>query len=711
MPNRRTSGGRPTAGSTGRSSGGGGGGGVTQIVAGTGTAVSPAGGTGVVTVSTPNAVLAIGTEDDTLVAGLLDPNTVILRQRIVAAWGSSVVRIYAVDGVNGDDTREGFADTGPSPSPSDYATASVQAGANALKTIAGLAKIFPRLGAGRLVEVQFAPGTYAGSPADFLNGVTGYAAPIVVRGTGTVASAGTTQFDGTTADATVVGAVTATALFAAGYNPASGITTSQMTMAKVGGGTPAWGTRPALPVGLRLRGDVATTTAALRNACRQACNSATGDTVLFQTVFPGLPVVSDVFYAEQPGVVFGAMTLNAPNTTGITFVGCRWTGAITSTSGKQTYVFCQTDSSVTYSGNDNWTVTQSYTHPVLGSLTPGGGLRCGSSATLSRGIVSALGLVCVTEVQFTSMPGNFSLGAGCAARSVIVLSTTSTGLGFTTNSAPNLGTAATVGIPYTFGTGAGGAGVLVEGSVIRMGTMQIEGAGALPGLKLSGKSSVIFTGVVGGSTGNTDVGMDLQTAAEALIIIQATTAPTVTGTAGDMRWSGQALSAWTNYQFQEGWDTAGNHIVQEVTNAEYKHSTSRSVAVGVQNSGGAITAAFTLVRNNGTNLQFVPAQADTAAHAASFYGISEAIVQNGAAGLVAAPEGNRICQFDGAPVVGAIVYLSPTTAGLATTTVPALSVTNQKLRLGVCIGNSFPGALGLVRWSPDNLATLADGLP
>jgi len=111
-----------------------------------------------------------------------------------------------------------------------------------------------------------------------------------------------------------------------------------------------------------------------------------------------------------------------------------------------------------------------------------------------------------------------------------------------------------------------------------------------------------------------------------------------------------------------------------------------------------------IVRSGG--LTVIAARADTAANAANVLGITENTASAGA--LVYILNGDYVwVNFDAAPTVPAIAYLSTATAGRATTTIPAVAGTNQKLRLGHVM--SAVGTLGLVAWKPEVLAVLADG--
>jgi hypothetical protein len=651
-------------------------------------------------------------------------NTVTVAQVVGAEWPVAIPRIYAIDGALGNDANKGFADP-VSASPTDYAAGCAAAGLVAKKTLAGLAAIFPSVGNGRLVVVLIKSGTYVGGLGTFLNGSEGYAdgAPLV-RGTVTDATASSVAFAGDINDATMAGGIRIPGLNNAGYHPTGVPTTNTIQLVKVGGGGPAFPADPDVPTGWRLRFDNnAPTQAALRNSCTQVANHTGGDTVELQFDLAVPPVATDVCYLEKAGLLWDG-TVVSPANNGVSnsdfagggsqIVGVDQTSAFTAGSAQFTFYFCGALSATI--NNSLFQTAPFYVDPVLGFIGVGGGLLLQQSSTFtscfsgqsSSAFGSLFGLVCVQDLLFVE-PLAITYSVGCACRRLTVQGA-ELGANNNTNFVANLGsTGFTTGIPRAFGGNAFPMAII--DSQIRIEDLNVTGAGNNPAIIVDGKNTIVVSGALGGSSGNNDIGMDFQKAFQCVLILTAGTVPTVTGAAGDVRWCGQALAAWTNFNFQAGWDIGGNHILEFVTNGEYRHGVNRSVILGVNNSGAAIATAFQLVRSNGTNLQFVPAQADTAAHAAGFMGISEAITQNGAAGLVGMPDGARICHFDGAPVVGGIVYLSPGAAGAATTTVPALSLTNQKLRLGVCIGNSFPGNLGLVRWNPENIPVLADGNP
>jgi hypothetical protein len=650
----------------------------------------------------------------------------------LASWDPALCRVYAIDGVNGDDTNRGYADP-TATGAAAYAVACAAAGAVAKKTIAGLAAIFPRSGAGRMVEVVIAAATYTQGLELLLDGVTGYAfGSPTIRGTITNATAGSVAFAGSSADATMAGGVTVPGLNAAGYNPTGSPTTTVIQCLKVGGAAPAFGAEPAVPMGWRIRFDAATATAALRNQCRQVCLVSGTNTVFPQTALPAVPVAGDVFYLEQPGVVVPAFTLPSilgapPNTSlGIQFAGIRWTGNSAFSDIRARFSFCGTTNCFangTQGGGTVLTVAQTYTHPVLGLMTIGGGLRNentgGTTFQISNLQAVLAGLVCVGAATFGGIAGatNVQWGAGCAARNLILanclIASTDGSVPTSIATAPNVGTTATVGIPRLFGN-ASVVPLLIDGCNIRIGAMTIVNAGGSPCIKLAGINRLIFSGTVAGTTGNTDVGLDLQNAVQSLLEFRSGGVPTVTGsTFGDIRMAGTALASWANLDFEELYDQAGNHLYFGIVNgAAYNAAMSPSVYSGVVNNGAAISG-YCLVAIQAASGQVRWATADTIAHAAGLVGALLAGASNGAACLYAA-SGYKVVQFDGGAVTpGAVAYLSDSlvTPGVATCTVPAASATAAKLRLGVVVDNGLPFNLGIIRFSPDNYPVLADGLP
>lgn len=642
-----------------RSGSGTGNGGVDQIIAGTNITISPVSGVGVVTIN------ASGSS---------------------ASWPLANPRVYAVDGALGNDANAGFADAAGTSAP-QYAAACAAAGLVAKKTLAGLAAIFPALGAGRIAVILIKAGTYTDDLATVLGGIEGYASGSpLVRGTVTNATASSVAFAGDAADETMSGGVTATGLNAPGYHPTGAPTSSQFQCLTLGGGAPGFAAEPAVPLGWRVRFDSATTTAALRNQCRQVTQVSGTDTLLLQTVLPAVPVAADTFYLEMAGVVIPAINLAAPanGQLGIQFSGIRSSGTWGLQFMDAQFAFCGANALVAQQQTVNELgVSQSYTNPILGAITPGGGFRSETTVVLNQGYQNLLGLVSTTSTTLTSDQA-IVWGAGSVARNVAVINSR-LGQNVDTTAPATLGTTSATGIPHTFGND-GVAAIAIDGSDLTLQQCNVFNAGAFPCIQLRGKCSIIFAGSVGGTTGNTDVGLDLQNSAGSQIQILATAAPTVSGSTANVRWSGPAFGTWTQFQNQEQYDTAGNHIYQVVVNAEYNHAITPSVSLQVNNSGGTANA-YNFVSHSGASGQFKPAVAGDV-----IVGVLDRQTGNGEAALVGAASGYRVVNFDAAPTLGSLVYVSAT-AGLATITNPG----NQS-PLGVVTDTSFAGNLAIVHF-------------
>lgn len=116
--------------------------------------------------------------------------------------------------------------------------------------------------------------------------------------------------------------------------------------------------------------------------------------------------------------------------------------------------------------------------------------------------------------------------------------------------------------------------------------------------------------------------------------------------------------------------------------------------VELANHAGVTLAPGLIVRQNGVSGQTTRAQADTATNARGIAGIALNSAAH-TAGVLVAPTGGLWVLFDGAPVAGALAYLSPSAAGLATTTVPPA---DKRLPLGPVLVVS--GTMGKVGWNP-----------
>jgi hypothetical protein len=176
-------------------------------------------------------------------------------------------------------------------------------------------------------------------------------------------------------------------------------------------------------------------------------------------------------------------------------------------------------------------------------------------------------------------------------------------------------------------------------------------------------------------------------------------ANTFTGTLGDIQIAGPAILSHAALLLTNVRDVGGNSFIG--TAGEIVGPT-----VLVTNSSGGALAVGEIVRKNATTTQVVTAQGDTAANAI-YAGVMVTAPASGALGYMVT-DGAPYTLFDGAPTLGNIAYLSPGTARKATTTVPAVAATNQKLRLGRVLTAS--GSTGRMLLQPEIIAVAADGL-
>lgn len=510
----------------------------------------------------PNLLAVTGIDgiDTSTAAG-----TVTVSQHIAAEWPIANIRVYAVDGVNGNDANLGYADAAGT-SAAQYQAACAAAGAVAKQTIAGLAAIFPRVGNGRLVEIVIANGgvntqfNYADSLAIALNGSVGWGSGCPeVRATGTQPNASSVAFAGNNAEIDYCGGVTSAAFNAAGYNPTGVPTTTVIQMLKVGGAAPLLPAEPAAPLGFRIRFNSATATVALRGICRQICRVSGTDTVEVQTALPAVPVAGDVFYIEQAGVVCPAFTLGnfglGTVTSGAQLCGIRSTGSIALSDSHFRLIFCGANA-LQGLGLNLGLVTQNLLHPVAGSRTVGGGFR--SETTVAMNLASGqlgvlAGLVSV-GAQTLAFATQLNWGAGSYCGGVYTMQNCQLPVGTDVNTTPNLGINSGTATPRI------ATRLLLTAVYGQLGALVISGAGASPAIRVGGQSVIVFAqGVVSGATGNNDVGLDLTNARGSLIVLATT--PTVTGALGDVRLAGGQIVTWAQAIATGIVDSAGNRII------------------------------------------------------------------------------------------------------------------------------------------------------
>jgi hypothetical protein len=455
-------------------------------------------------------------------------------QFLVADWPLATCRTFLVDTVNGLQGNSGFSDVA---GPYDPAT-------QAVNSLAALTKVFPSHFAGRKFRIIVA-GALVEPLSDLLEGITGFQPGSCIKATGALATAGAVAFADDAADQIAVGAVTATGTNAAGYNPIGALSATVIQMQKNGGGAAALPAEPASPLMWRIRFDSATTTVALRNACQTVTQVSGTDTVTVPTALPAVPVGSDIFYLEQAGVTFPATSLTTrgpqtATTSGLTFVGLRCTGAWVFGQGSNVAVFCGSTGLASFNDCASWRANNNYTDPQSGVLrTVGGGFRAEAGITTQGGQSDS-------RYDFICSVGLFLILNSVMAQSVnpIVCSAGFTIIGLVENTRAILGGSGNSKIRVI----APGviAGIDWNGSHGRLAVVDITGSGNKPAIAVRGLCELVLTNTITGATGNTDVGLDVSTAAipgfGSTIILESQ--PTVTGALGDVRVGGGIIITW-----------------------------------------------------------------------------------------------------------------------------------------------------------------------
>lgn len=491
------------------------------------------------------------------VAASVNRSDAIPGQKIVANWKTATteaaVRYFAVDYDAGNDANAGFSDV-----------SMAAAGTVALKTLEQLDVIFPALGHGRNCYAAIATraagalylrkdGVTNDTPA-FLNGSTGYN-NLGVRGTGTDATAGAVKFADDTNDKTSQGSITATGMNAAGYHPTGAATTISVPCTLAGGGAPGFpaNTTTAIPWSARMRFDVATTTAALRNVCRKVHTVVGTDTLVPQQAWPAAPVAGDTFYLEMPGAAVASMTLqtlslNGTQSRGLS--GLRTTGAMNfvGSPGRLSYLWC--GGGFFQAGGDLQTISELYSAPIGTGASLGLGLRvAGVGATFQpaprRSFISSSGFAGYLENENGS---SLQVGNGTAWNGQFI----QTG-SLSPSSGDPLSHPSFIGTDQaSIGTYARsyGSGVVSVGSneglslsdSLQLNAVDFINCGAKPCVRVKGTMLAIRISTPGGSAGNTDVGLDLTQAQGCTIYLAGT--PTVTGTLGDVRLADGTIITW-----------------------------------------------------------------------------------------------------------------------------------------------------------------------
>lgn len=622
--------------------------------------------------------------------------------KLVAQWALTKTRYVCLDYDGGSDLRRGYveATTG-----STLTTCS----AVAVKTLTKARLLIPSNGNGRslvlLIKPRAAGATYRtpGNVADDtlnLTGAVGYAY-LGVRGS--------TDLTNSASDRITLGAIQPVAGpgGSGAFTVAAGATTSVFSVS-----AGSFGATDAV-VGYRFRFDAATTTAALRNV---ACfiNANTGTQITCGTNITA-PAAGDIGYVEQPGVRMAALINSLDQVAVVAGIACTSTTTASSTwfpNGSEfafyentgasdnqvlTTVFYPTATINAYGGTI--TVGRLYDDETSAQVAVGFGLRTANSSRLSvvYGVLT-VGSSAFVRATASETFSAFELfvgdGGSYFAKGPTILSA---------SSAP--GQAATSLVGTT--SASQRATRFVLGPVTLGGAMRVQAVdasnSASSGIVLNAVAGVrsvyTFTTVTGGT--NTTWGIDANTLTGAQLTFA--NSNTITGTSGDLQAAGAARITLT--------DLTLTNVVDDFQNS---YIGTAGVVVGqgtlVSNQSGGALAVGNLVKSNGTTGQVTIGKADTNAANAHAECVMVTSPASTAAGYCVGPgNGTPYVLYDGAPTVGAIAYLSVGTNAKATTTVPPVAGTNQKIRLGRVLTAS--GSTGYTAFAPDWLAVAADGNP
>jgi hypothetical protein len=631
-------------------------------------------------------------------------------QALVATWpitvaGVQQVRYYVLDNENGLDTNVGYIDAA--------AGAALSPAGIAIKTWERFFQIVPKLGAGRWIVALWKNrsdgGTYLkqdGVTADSIltGGLSGYPYFRV---------SGSTDLTNSASDQITQGCVQV----ATGPNGDGSFTVgagSTTTLLNLNAGSIS--ADPAA-VQYRIRFSPTTVTVALRNQCRVVTLNATGSVTpgSATSTAPATGSAGDQFFIERPGCIVDKIDWahGIPQSSGFGLFFNYLTGVRTASTTANAFkvsapgtglAFVElsgaTNTTVfTASDMFNFSVRDTFNTEALTAITLGMGLRLACNGNINRvfsqnvtclGAMRASATFAVSQCQSTN--------GGIGPRSYF-----QTAPSFTLCGPPggaNLGE--TSGFVFGDTSATNAAPRVVSGQIAvnqsTMGIRRVDVTNSTTGaIKLTAIGCTLSVDGCTGTSGNTDVGIDMSAAVGCALITGRSSANTVSGTAGDIRVAGPAITSHTALTSVGFEDSAANKIL----------GTGTAIASGfvpVTNSSGGALNVGDVVRFNGTTNQVTGSLADAIGNAYAD-GVMVTPPASGALGYIATG-GAPLVNFAAAPASGVMSYLSPTTSKVATTTSPSTG-TQRKLRLGKTFNPS--GSTARVIWKADNVSSLQDG--
>jgi len=639
----------------------------------------------------------------------------------VATWDSTLTRYIVVSYDTGNDSVQvPYLDAA-----AGTVLTGAQVSAIAIKTWDRLLEIVPRFGNGRRLQILVIPRAAGAvyrnrantADADLdVRGFYGYAAGSSVRGS--------TDGTNSTTDQILLGGITASAgpNGDGSWTCAAGATTLDLTVSA--GALPA----DTTGTGLRIR-FVGNVTAGLANQCRQV-HSIIGGTLEVTTTYSAAPANGDTFFLEKPGVNFARIIAGVTDAAsgGFQIVGITVSAAsgtpvsLNGSVGALTLAFVHsTPAGLTSTANN-----------VVGSLSISNGYTCddGTFRTVGgcrfAGQVNMLGtsgaVVTITSSAFLAATGRalriqrggqISVGRAspCTFVNGCVFDQGGSGTGASGNNVPPafLGRGAFPTVPRcrVLAAASDGSGVLFgNGSGGLVHGVDITGMGASSCIRLIANGACLGVTDCTGTTGNTGNGVVVSGSGNKIALDPANT---VSGTAGDISCggiTGAVVATYADLSLTNFRDESGNDVYADVAGAVTPRL-SVDQGIPVSNAEGAALAVGDIVRTNGTSGQVVKAQADTNAHATGVVGVMVTAPANGALGYMV-NSGAPYMRFSAAPAAGGLVYLDQANAGQATTTVPPVAATNQKLRLGYHV-RTQSGNNSRVAWRAELVAVVSNG--
>lgn len=512
-----------------------------------------------------------------------------------ANWPLNQARYFFLDNQNGSDNNVGYIDAAPG-----TVFTTVQAQGVAIKTFKRLREILPPIGNNRLVVILIkvrsdstvTPGTGVyvdGITPESLNwrGISGYKFEL---------RRGSTDLTNSVTDRVLQGGIIAIAGPAAGsaFQVDAGATTSVIPFK-----TAVLTDKEA--IGYRIR----FTSGALSGTTMFISNNGT-TSLTMGTNLAGAPAQDDTFVIEMPGVKFlnyfeendsfqKTLSTNANNTfvsSGFTLTSSASSSVEIGSINDNRYAFFHLEAVTT-----NFVISQSkrahtasvnlsFLDETGTSRTVGTGVRTASPMSVVIGNLAWQSSADVsTTGSLLSSLWNYQVGGGgCYFKSGLLQfsggAAANNGNSALANSSQRqLGNASATSRDMLIdGAGSntnllsgGLAGLNIQGDLsLRLVGITINNVGANPCIRVTSQTGSYDIETVSGSTGNTDVGIDLSRATNCSITLGTTTgAPTVTGTVGDIRVNGSQIHTYTNYTISSYRDDGGNFIQGSAKNTSY----------------------------------------------------------------------------------------------------------------------------------------------